>query len=153
MDRNGINFLLYKRSIGLWIHRQLLQLVERLKAVDYSSEDGVLEVERRLRCVGDEELALVRVDAGVCHRDESALGMLEVLFELVLELLAPYRLAALSGVGGIARLHHEAFNAADKDASIVVVGGAKSEEVLRRLRRVLTIHFDLDVAHVRVQCD
>lgn len=121
MNGHRIDFLLHERSVGLRVDGELLEFVERLKAINDPAENGVLEIESRLGCVGDEELALVGVDAGVCHREEAALAMLEILLKLILELLAPNRLSALSRVGGVAGLHHEALNVPYEDATVVIV--------------------------------
>lgn len=151
MDRHRIDFFLHQRSVRFGVDGQLLQLVERLKAVDDSPEDRVLEVEGRLRRVGDEELTLIGIHARIGHRHEASLAVLEILLKFVLELLAPNRFPALARVGGVARLHHEAFNIPDEDAAVVIIRRTERHEVLSRPRRVLAIDFDFYVADIRVE--
>lgn len=79
--------------------------------------------------------------------------MLQILLELVLEFLAPDRLAAFAGVRRVARLHHEAFNVPNEDAAIEIVRSAQGEKVFGRFGSFLAEHLDLEVTNVGVKRD
>lgn len=121
MDRHRIYFLLDERSIRFRVHCQLFKLIQRLKSVDDPAEDGVLEIEGWLGCVGDEKLALVGIDTGVGHGNKAALAVLEILLEFVVELLAPYGFSTFSGVRGIARLNNESFYVSGECTAVVII--------------------------------
>lgn len=153
MYRHTVQTLLHQRPIRLRVHRQLLQLVQRIEAVDDAREQRVLQVQVRLRRVRDEELAGIRVWAAVGHRHHAALVVPQVVLELVVELAIPDGRAALAGAGRVARLHDEALDVAMEQVAVVVVAGAQREEVLARLRAVLAEQLQLDVADIGVQGD
>lgn len=79
--------------------------------------------------------------------------MFQGLLELVLEFLAPDRLAAFAGVCWVAGLYHEAFNIPNKDAAIEVVRGAQGEKVFGRFGGFLAKHLDFKVTDVCVKRD
>lgn len=153
MNRHRINFPLHQWSIRFRVHRQFFQLVERLEAIDDASEKCVLEVESGLGRVGDEELTLIGIDARVGHRDETSFGVLEVFLELILEFLAPYRLAAFAGVCWIAGLNHEAFNVPNEDAAVEIIRSTKGEKIFSCFGGFLAKHLDLEVTDVGVKRD
>lgn len=70
----------------LGVDGSLLQLFQRLKAVDDFAEHGILKVERRLRCIGEEELRPIGVRPGVRHRHSSPHFVLQHILDLVVEL-------------------------------------------------------------------
>src|SRR3546814_8872939 len=78
----------------------LLDLVDRLQALDHLAEHGVLAVQPGGGDVGDEELAAVGVRAGVGHRQHAAL-VADAVVGLVLEAVAGA--AAAGAPGGIGR--------------------------------------------------
>lgn len=55
--------------------------------------------------------------------------------------------------GGVAALNHEAADVAVEHRAIVVAAGAERQKVLCGTWHLLAIHFQLQVAEVRVQCD
>ena len=118
-------------------HRDLLGDV---LAARHLPEDGVLAVEPRGRVGGDdEELAPVRVRAGVRHRERPALDL--VVVELVLELVAR---AAGAGALRAAALDHEVGDDAVEDQPVVEALAGELGEVLDRLRGLVGKELDLD---------
>src|SRR3954468_14743793 len=123
-----------------------LDLVDDVHPVDDLPEDRVLAVEPRRRVGGDdEELAAVRVRAGVRHRERAAHDL--VVVELVLERVAR---AAAAGPGRVAALDHEVLDHAVEDHAVVEVVAGELLEVLDGLGGVLVEQLDRDVAVVGV---
>ena len=110
-------------------------------------EHRVLAVEPRRRLGGDdEELRAVRVRPSVRHRERAALDL--VLVELVLERVAG---VACAGAERAAALDHEVRDHAVEDEPVVEAVAGELREVLDRLRRVVGVELELDVALARVQ--
>src|SRR6185312_14858675 len=107
--------------------------VDDVHAVGDASEDRVLAVEPRGRWGrDDEELAAVRVRAGVRHRECAAHDL--VVVELVLELIAG---AAGAGARRVAALDHEVRDDAVEDDTVVEAVARELDEVVDGLRRVV----------------
>jgi hypothetical protein len=107
----------------------------------------VLPVQPRALVGGDdEELAAVRVGAGVGHRDRAADDAVPA--RLILERVAG---PAAAGPRRIAALDHEALNRPVEDDAVVEAGARQPQEVLDRLRSVVVEQLDLHRAAVRVQ--
>lgn len=130
MYRNTLNTFLHRWFIVLRIDRHFLQLVQSIESVQHPSEQSVLEVQLRLRCVRDEELTGVSSWPIVGHRNHTPFVVLQVLLQFILELPPVNRLTALSGARFVPRLHDEAFNIAVKQAVVVVITGTERQEVL-----------------------
>lgn len=153
MYRHTIQPLLHRRPIRFRIDGQLLQLVQRIEPIDNASEQRILQIQMRLRCVRDEKLAGIRIRSAVRHRHHAAFVVPQIVVELVLELAIPDRCAALAAATGIARLHNEALDVAMEQAAVVVVAGAQREEVLARFRAILAEELQFDVADIGVKGD
>src|SRR4029079_2231300 len=111
------------------------------------AEDGVLAVEPWARVRGDdEELAPVRIRAGVRHRERAAHD--RVVVEVVLEAVAG---ASGAGSGRVATLDHEVGDDAVEDDAVVEPVSGELAEVLDGLRRLALEKLELDRAVVRVQ--
>src|SRR3954451_13389494 len=123
-----------------------LDLVDHVHPVDDLAENRVLAVEPR-RGVGghDEELAAVRVRAGVRHRQRAADDL--VLVELVLERVAG---AAAARACRVAALDHEVLDHPVKDDAVVELVACQLLEVLDGLRSLFVEQLERDVAVVRV---
>lgn len=67
MNCNVFNANIIKRSVGFLIHRQLLQLIQGLQAINNFAKHSVLHVEVRLLAVSDEELRSIGIWTIVCH--------------------------------------------------------------------------------------
>lgn len=76
MNRHRINFLLHEWPKAFRVDGQLFEFIESCEAVYDSPEDGVFEIECWLCRVGDEELALIGIDAGIRHRQEASFAVL-----------------------------------------------------------------------------
>ncbi len=126
-------------------------ILDNFHPADNPSKNGVFVIQPRRRAHGDEELAPVRVRAGVGHRDRVGAVVAERGVKLVLKLAAPYALAAHTRAGGVTRLYHEALDDAVEDVAVVVAGLAVDAEVLARLGRLLREEFDVYVSHRRVK--
>src|SRR5688572_27914785 len=109
------------------------------------AEHRVLAVQVRLRRVRDEELAAVRVRAGVGHRDHAALVLERIALALVGELVAG---AAAAGAGRVARLDHEVVDDAVKLHAVVEALTGEKYEIVDGLRCVLRVELELDRAAV-----
>jgi hypothetical protein len=104
-----------------------------------------IEPGRRLRR-DDEELAAVRVRAGVRHRQRAALD--PVLVELVFELVAR---AAPAGALRTATLDHEVRDDAVEDEAVVEAVAGELREVVDGLRRLVREELELDRSFSGVQ--
>lgn len=100
---------------------------------------------------GNEELTAVRVRPSIGHTDRVRPVVFERRHELVLEVATPDRLAAGSGAGRIARLHHEALDDPMEYVPVVVAILAVHAKVLHRFRALGGEQFDVHIALGRVQ--
>ena len=91
--------------------------VDDILAFGDFAEDGMLAVEVGSRQMGDEKLAAVRAGAGIGHRENPGLVVLEAGFDLVLELVAG---TAHAGAGRVAALDHEIRDHPVKREAVVV---------------------------------
>lgn len=139
--------------VVLRIDRHLLQLVQCIEAVEDSSKQSVLEVQLRLGCVGDEELAGIGSRPIIRHGHHAPLVVLQVLLEFILELPPVYRLASLAGACGVPRLHDESFDVSVEQVVVVVITGGQGEEVLARSRTLVAEQLYFDVPGIGVQGD
>src|SRR4029079_154550 len=106
------------------------------------AEDGVLAVEPWARVRGDdEELAPVRIRAGVRHRERAAHD--RVVVEFVLEAVAG---ASGAGSGRVATLDHEVGDDAVEDDAVVEPVSGELAEVLDGLRRLALEKLQLERA-------
>src|SRR5436190_7277227 len=111
------------------------------------AEDSVLAVEPGGGLGGDdEELAPVRVRAGVGHRQGASLDL--VVVELILERVAR---AAGPGAGWVAALDHEVRDDAVEDHAVVEAVAGELAEVLDGLGRVVIEELNRDRAVIGVQ--
>lgn len=150
MYRDTLDAFLHSGFVVLYVDGHLFQFVQGVESVDNASEQRVFEIQLWLGSVGKEELARVRSRPVVGHGDHAPFVVFQVLLQLVLEFASVYRLATLSGAGRVTCLYNESFDVPMKQASVVVVAGAKSEEVLTGFRTFVTKEFDFYVPSVCV---
>src|SRR5947209_12259444 len=121
--------------------------VDDVHPVGDAAEHRVLAVEPWRRFGGDdEELAPVRVRAGVRHRECAAHDL--VVVELVLELVAG---PAAAGAGRVAALDHEVGDHAMEDDAVVEAVSGELQEVFDGVRGVVVEQLDRDRAVAGVQ--
>src|SRR3954453_13820557 len=145
LKRDALDARFFARAVvGVGVRG--LDLVDHVHAVGHAPEDRVLAVEPRRRVGGnDEELAAVRVRAGIRHRERAAHDL--VVVELVLERVAR---AAATGAVRVAALDHEVLDHAVEDHAVVELVAGELLEVLDRLRSILVEQLERDVAVVGV---
>ena len=148
--RHALEFDLTQRPV-LVIGGNTLDRVERLKAIDHLSKDGVIIVQVRMLGVGDEELRRVRVGPRVGHRKDPPPRVLILRVYLVAKLTPPDRVAALASARRVSTLQHEALDVAVEERAIVVIGGAECEEVECGARHRVAEDLHLDVPMIRVE--
>ena len=122
--------------------------IDHVLAARHVAEDGVLAVEVRLGGSRDEELAAVRVGAGVGHREDARLVRERIALDLVVELVPG---AAATRARGIARLHHKPLNDAVKRRAVIEALVGEEGEVVDGVRGVLRIELELDGALAGLQ--
>jgi len=118
------------------LRAERLNLLDDVQAVDDLAEDNVLAIEPRGRNSGDEELRTVGVRAGIGHRQETGLSVLELEI-LVFELVAVNAFTASSVlVGEVTALQHEVWDNSVEWRVLVaesLLAGSQSSEVLSGL--------------------
>lgn len=111
-----------------------------------AAKDGVLAVEPRRRRQRDEELAAVRVGAGVGHAEDAGAVVAEVGVDLVGKLVAVDRGAAAAGARRVAGLDHKVGDDAVHERVVVVAARGERREVGARLGRVRRVELEQDRA-------
>ena len=100
--------------------------VHHVLALGHFAEDRVLAIEPRTGHVRDEKLAAVRAGAGVGHRENAGLRVLERLVDLVGEIVAG---AAAAGARRVAALDHEVRDHAVKLDAVVIPALGEVQEI------------------------
>src|SRR5690625_591740 len=119
------------------------EFVQHLQALADLTEDRVTTVEPGRGTEGDEELRAVRSRAGVGHGQDALGVVLKVRMKLVREAVPG---AARSGARGVTALRHEVLEDAVEGHSVVVAVQREEHEVVHRVRGVLGVEIDYDVA-------
>ena len=134
------------KAVARWFGRHLLHRFEHVETLDDLAEQAVLRRQAdAARPADEEELAAVRVRAGVGHRHRADL-VLRRLGQLVLELVAG---AAAARAGRVAALAHEAVDDAVEDHPVVVVVRREEDEVVDGLGGLQRVERDHDRAERR----
>ena len=123
---------LLQRPVAL-IRPSTPNLIHHLHATHHLAKHGMLAIQMRRGCQGDEELAPVCAWSTVRHGEDALLGVTERVVELVLELAAEDGLAAAAGAGGVAALDHEVGDDAVEDDVVVSASVGEAGEVLAGL--------------------
>jgi len=103
-----------------------------------------------LLLIDDKELAVIGVRPGVSHRKHTALVMLQLVDDLVVEGLAVDALSPLPRPGGVAALDNELFDVPVENRVVIVAFGAEREEVLTSVRGEFAVQLNLQVSQIRV---
>ena len=155
-------FLRFEEDIGRIENFDLLDLITLLDGIDDiltfgdKPENRMLPVEVGRRKMGDKELAAICSGAGIGHREDACLVVLEAGFDLVFKTVSG---SASAGAGGIPALDHKVRNDAMKCEAIVVAALGKVEIVgdgdrgFGRVERPFDVPFagfddDADVLHM-----
>jgi hypothetical protein len=155
-DILDLHSLLWSR---LLVHVDLFQIIQHLDPLDDLPKHGVVAVQMRRGCQGNEKLAPIGIRALVRHADYPPRIVSQCRPDFVLEqtvrgvVVDGRRRLGLGVRRGRAGLHDEVGDDAVEGAVKVEVGGAEGEEVFGRLGDRLAEELELDVAFGRVQRD
>lgn len=151
VNRHTVDSLFGQRSIGLGIDGEFFELIDCIESIDNPTEQSVLQVQMGLGSIRDEELAGIRVRTTVRHRQHATICVPQIVLEFILEFAIPYRSASFAGSSWVAGLHNEALDVAMEQVIVVVITGAKGQEVFAGLRAVVAKQLEFDVSDVRVK--
>ena len=117
--------------------------VEHVHALDHLTKHGVMVVQVRCGDVGDEELAAIRVRAGIGHRQDAGAAVAQGGMEFIGKLIAG---AAHAGAGRVAALDHERLDDAVEGGVVVEAIARQEDEVVHGLGGLISEELDDDVA-------
>mmetsp|Transcript_22631 Transcript_22631/g.89528 ORF Transcript_22631/g.89528 Transcript_22631/m.89528 type:complete len:321 (+) Transcript_22631:466-1428(+) len=113
----------------------------------------MLPIEVLGRLVQQEKLGAIRLRSVVCHAEDAAATVAELLLELVGETVTPDALATATSACGISTLDHEILDGSVEDDIVIVALGAESQKVLASLWHQITMQLEVDVAMASPQLD
>ncbi len=119
----------------------LLNCIDYILPAHHFPEYSVSAVQVRLRGMGDEELASVRVWPGIRHRDHSCFMLQGILLQLISKLVAG---AAASRACRISALYHEIFDHSMKGYIVIEALFRQEDEVVDCLGSMLRIQLQFD---------
>ena len=97
-----------------------------------AAENRVFAVKPGRGSQGDEELAAIGVGTCIRHGQNAGAGVLELLFDLVLELGAKDAVPATASASGVSPLNHEVLDDAVEPHAVVVAAAAELREIQAR---------------------
>ena len=124
--------------------------VHDVLTLGHFTEDRVLAIQMRGRKVGDEELAAIRLRAGVRHAQDTRFAVLQRWVDLVFKLVAR---TARARARRIAALDHEILDHAVELHAVIVAVLGEVQEVRCRERHFGGEDHDVDIALIRFDDD